>query len=68
MDVITVGSATLGESALGSDSSATGTSSACDSVRGALGSLVELAQPHVHDAGANRGLELAGVPSAIILP
>jgi LysR substrate binding domain len=49
-----------GESALGSDSSATGTSSACDSVRGGLGSLVELAQPHVHDAGANRGLELAG--------
>jgi len=30
--------------------------------------LVEPPQPHAHDAGANRGLELAGGASAIILP
>jgi hypothetical protein len=36
--------------------------------RARTGIVVELAQPHVRDAGADRGLEPVGVPQAIRLP
>jgi hypothetical protein len=55
-----------GRDPLGSHASATGTSMVRRRAR--LGPLSRLARPHVHDAGADRGLELAGMAPALLLP